>query len=1311
MLMAKRKVFVTTAVIIAISAILLIFSIALFKAENEISISNAQITLVSDELQYTGQELTVQIQSVVLPGDVTLNAETDYEIVSGTDKGTLAKPNGYILNIQGKGQYTGTASVDWRIVGGAHDYSLVDYSWTGNESVGYTAASANFRCSHCGDEGSLRMDVETSVVAPTCEDNGYTQYIATLSAENNTYTHEALTDTKQANPTSATGHAWNAGVVTKEATISEAGAILYTCTNNPDHTRTEVIPALTPITLSVYKTTADGETQTPVITVQIAAGTSIETAGVKSTILDSCPVDEAYDAGILIVGRPLSYYALKENPKTAMEEDAQAFLTQNLNENTNVYVFAKKKISNLNINLSVPSCGQLGTTDPTISITTENIISQGPLTVVAKKWGSIETPYEDTLTGDTEYNFEYLADNVNVDFRYSMSSTTNITPNSGVTITSIENDENTIHFAGAVTAVHVPKSMENEDVIPATCEEAGSHNEVIRCYSCNGIISSNHVEDAALGHDWDFDEILVSEDAQHNITAIVKYHCAHNCLTPNNKTGTIGAAVVHDPTCTEDGYTEYPVSIEASQSPDGEAHTYEYRTNVIPATGHQNYTYLGNENIEWVKGVNGLYTATFKFECGVCHNVEGVDVPNITATEVPATCEQDGSVTVSAVLSQATSLDNTQHSVTTVLSTTPKLNHNWQFNSFNCVLDGAGTVIEHAYANYKCANDESHTQSVEVTPVRNDAECVAATCEANGADVWQATVAADDAPDGTERTGNIYTFVLPALGHNYIYDTGTDVTWDTSDATNYIAHFPFICDRDACGATTTLDVNATPEGNPPSCSEGGSVRAVATLTAEANIYTHVELTDTYESSSAEALGHQWAFSGFTFGSEDADFAPSYANFTCQRSGCGATDRVEANISLPVVTPVSCTEDGKETYTISVDTDPDGNAVTVDSVEVSKVTETALGHNYSYDGDDAVVWTPTAGGKYTATFNFTCTRCSDPKATNVQNITPTVIPATCESGGETSATATLTQAASPDRVQHVVTKLISSTDPLGHKWKFVGFDFDGTDVNATYICEHDSSHTNTAAASIDDVEIIDPSCTEEGKTVYSFSIDAVTSLDGAEHNDTLETDAVPAIGHDWGDWEVILEPTQTERGLQRRVCNNDASHVEEEEILAYGEPVYVNIEGEDATIDPSSEEIPKFVFKRALHDELTFTNFEGIMIDGVLIDSSLYTAKPGSVIIEFKPEFIASMGEGDHVLTALFSDGDNVGVAFKVAKAAADSGRADSGTDTKGSGSTNTGDRAHPILWIVICAAAAAAVVVIVFVKRANGKKDDDNKNE
>jgi len=600
---------------------------------------------------------------------------------------------------------------------------------------------------------------------------------------------------------------------------------------------------------------------------------------------------------------------------------------------------------------------------------------------------------------------------------------------------------------------------------------------------------------------------------------------------------------------------------------------------------------------------------------------------------------------------------------------------------------------------------------VEVTPVRNDAECVAARCEVNGADVWQATVAADDAPDGIEKTGNIYTFVLQALGHNYIYDTGTDVAWDTSDATNYIAHFPFVCDRDACGATTTLDVNATPEGNPPSCSEGGSVRAVATLTAEANIYTHVELTDTYESSSAEPLGHQWAFSGFSFGREDADFAPSYANFTCQRSGCGVADRVEANISSPVVTPVSCTEDGKETYTISVDRDPDGNAVTVDSVEVSKVTETALGHNYSYDGDDAVVWTPTAGGKYTATFNFTCTRCSDPKATNVQNITPTVIPATCESGGETSATATLTQAASPDRVQHVVTKLISSTDPLGHKWKFAGFDFDGTDVNATYICEHDSSHTNTAAASIDDVEIIDPSCTEEGKTIYSFSIDAAISLDNAEHNDTLETDPVPALGHDWGDWEVILEPTQTERGLQRRVCNNDASHVEEEEILAYGEPVYVNVEGEDATIDPSSEEIPKFVFKRALHDELTFTNFEGIMIDGVLIDSSLYTAKPGSVIIEFKPEFIASMGEGDHVLTAMFSDGDNVGVAFKVAKAAADSGSADSGTDTKGSGSTDTGDRAHPILWIVICAAAAAAVVVIVFVKRANGKKDDENKNE
>ena len=43
------------------------------------------------------------------------------------------------------------------------------------------------------------------------------------------------------------------------------------------------------------------------------------------------------------------------------------------------------------------------------------------------------------------------------------------------------------------------------------------------------------------------------------------------------------------------------------------------------------------------------------------------------------------------------------------------------------------------------------------------------------------------------------------------------------------------------------------------------------------------------------------------------------------------------------------------------------------------------------------------------------------------------------------------------------------------------------------------------------------------------------------------------GHDWGDWEVAVAATATEPGVERRVCKNDPSHVEEREIPATGEP--------------------------------------------------------------------------------------------------------------------------------------------------------------
>lgn len=68
-----------------------------------------------------------------------------------------------------------------------------------------------------------------------------------------------------------------------------------------------------------------------------------------------------------------------------------------------------------------------------------------------------------------------------------------------------------------------------------------------------------------------------------------------------------------------------------------------------------------------------------------------------------------------------------------------------------------------------------------------------------------------------------------------------------------------------------------------------------------------------------------------------------------------------------------------------------------------------------------------------------------------------------------------------------------------------------------------------------VENINATCTSDGHITYRCDC-------GDE-----KTTYTSAIGHSYGDWEVVRAATYTEPGLMRRVCRNDASHVEGREI--------------------------------------------------------------------------------------------------------------------------------------------------------------------
>ena len=69
------------------------------------------------------------------------------------------------------------------------------------------------------------------------------------------------------------------------------------------------------------------------------------------------------------------------------------------------------------------------------------------------------------------------------------------------------------------------------------------------------------------------------------------------------------------------------------------------------------------------------------------------------------------------------------------------------------------------------------------------------------------------------------------------------------------------------------------------------------------------------------------------------------------------------------------------------------------------------------------------------------------------------------------------------------------------------------------------------------EAIEPGCTQEGATEYWVCLNCGKLFSDAEgQNEIAKSDTVlGALGHDWGDWEVVRKATAEEEGLEESVC--------------------------------------------------------------------------------------------------------------------------------------------------------------------------------
>ena len=124
-------------------------------------------------------------------------------------------------------------------------------------------------------------------------------------------------------------------------------------------------------------------------------------------------------------------------------------------------------------------------------------------------------------------------------------------------------------------------------------------------------------------------------------------------------------------------------------------------------------------------------------------------------------------------------------------------------------------------------------------------------------------------------------------------------------------------------------------------------------------------------------------------------------------------------------------------------------------------------------------------------------------------------------------------------------------------------------------------------------------------------------------------------HDWSDWVITKEPTETTEGEAYRKCK--VCDEEETKTLSYGED-YSCTKGSGLSWTKGSSNGADFTFKNTENDEETFDKFVCIKIDGTVVKQENYTATKGSVNISLKPSYLESLSAREHTLRVYFTDG-------------------------------------------------------------------------
>lgn len=257
----------------------------------------------------------------------------------------------------------------------------------------------------------------------------------------------------------------------------------------------------------------------------------------------------------------------------------------------------------------------------------------------------------------------------------------------------------------------------------------------------------------------------------------------------------------------------------------------------------------------------------------------------------------------------------------------------------------------------------------------------------------------------------------------------------------------------------------------------------------------------------------------------------------------------------------CKDTYKDSYTDALGhTWVDATCTEPKTCSVCKITEgEALGHSYG-EWSTTIAATCTTEGKEVRT----CVRCKNQETQTIPALghfyESVVTEPTCEAQGYTTHTCIR------DNCNYAYKD--NYTDATGHSWNDPTYSWDGySSCTATRVCKNDSSHTETATAIVTSDITTPATCIDPGTKTYTATFSetwAVTKtktetiaakghtysmtkvgatcteqgydLHTCSCGHSYKDNYTDALGHEYGEWTITLEPTCTETGTQRRDCS-------------------------------------------------------------------------------------------------------------------------------------------------------------------------------